>query len=33
LELYVVSEGVCLPTPRPNVDPRDVVIIPHGREK
>jgi hypothetical protein len=33
LELYVVSEGVCLPTPRPNVDPRDVVIIPHGREE
>lgn len=27
LELYVVSEGVCPPTPYPTVDPRDVEII------
>jgi hypothetical protein len=27
LELYVVSEGVCLPNPTPSVDPRDVEII------
>ena len=27
LELYVVSEGVCAPTPSPTVDPRDVVFI------
>ena len=26
LELYVVSEGVCPPTPLPTVDPRDVKI-------
>lgn len=26
LELYVVSDGVCAPTPSPTVDPRDVVI-------
>jgi hypothetical protein len=27
LELYVVSEGVCPPTPFPTVDPRDVEFI------
>ena len=33
LELYVVYEGVCPPTPTPRVDPRDVVIVTRGRRK
>ena len=33
LELYVVSEGVCPPTPTPRVDPRDVDIVTRGRRK
>jgi hypothetical protein len=33
LELYVVSDGVCLPTPFPTVDPRDIEIIRRGRGK
>ena len=33
LELYVVSEGVCPPTPTPRVDPRDVEIVTRGRRK
>ena len=33
LELYVVSEGVCPPTPSPTVDPRDVEIVSRGRRK
>src|ERR1044072_186599 len=33
LELYVVSEGVCPPTPSPTVDPRDVHIVTRGRRK
>jgi hypothetical protein len=33
LVLYVVSEGVCPPTPFPTVDPRDVAIITRGRGK
>jgi hypothetical protein len=32
LELYVVSEGVCPPTPSPTVDPRDVQITKRGRK-
>ena len=31
LELYVVFEGVCPPTPTPRVDPRDVNIVTRGR--
>ena len=33
LVLYVVSEGVCPPTPLPTVDPRDVDIVTLGRRK
>jgi len=33
LVLYVVSEGVCLPTPFPTVDPRDVEIITRGNRR
>jgi len=32
LELYVVSERVCPPTPSPTVDPRDVQIVKRGRK-
>ena len=32
LELYVVSKGVCPPTPSPTVDPRDVQINKRGRK-
>lgn len=33
LVLYVVSEGVCPPTPFPTVDPRDVDIVTPGRRR
>ena len=33
LSLYVVSDGICPPTPDPTVDPRDVEIITRGRAR